>query len=94
MHICRPMSFRKIYLKLKNIFGASKFVVYANEKKKSLSLYDTYYRDCKLISVSSVKLSSNDMTQENIVLLFYSSHTCIAFPFYFLTFMGHGFFFW
>ena len=53
-------------------------MVYANEKKKCLSLHDTYYRDCKLISVSSVKLSSNGMTQESIVLLSFTLHILVS----------------
>ena len=31
-------------------------------EKKALSVHDTYYRDYKFISISSVKLSSNEIT--------------------------------
>ena len=41
IHICEQITFRNICLKLKNIFGANKYMVYAYEKKH-LSLHDTY----------------------------------------------------
>ena len=39
--ICGQITFWKICLKLKNIFDANKFMVYAYEKKSS-SVHDTY----------------------------------------------------
>ena len=34
IHICGQIAILKIFLKLKNIFGANKFIVYAYDKKK------------------------------------------------------------
>ena len=42
IHICGLITFRKIFFKLKNIFGANKFMVYHYEKKMSLGVHDTY----------------------------------------------------
>ena len=42
IHIYGQITLLKICLKLKNIFDANKFIVRAYEKKKSLSLHDTY----------------------------------------------------
>ena len=60
--------------KIEEYFGANKFMVYAYEKKKILSIHDTYYRYYKLISIRSVTLSSNGMTQENTALLNFTLH--------------------
>ena len=53
-------------LKMNDIFGTSKFLVFL--RKKCLSVYDTYQRDCKIILISSVKLFFHSMTRENILL--------------------------
>ena len=84
MHIHGQTTFTKICLKFINIFGTNKFLVFLLKNVCKRLLEDLF------ILIGSVKLSSNDKTQET----FYFSHTSITFPFY-LSFDKHmAFFFW
>ena len=71
-----PPYFLKKLFKIKEHFWHKHIFTY---EKKTLSVHDPFKSDSKLILISSVKLISNGITQENIVLLCFTIHTLYHF---------------